>query len=110
VAGPFLGGLFFFMFLFLMSQVLRLAEMFIVHGVPFWTLLKMVSLLSISFLPTALPIAFLIAFVTAIAYWVIQTAAMIGIKDGWMPPVFAMQLPNLVVLIAAVFAFRRAMW
>ncbi len=43
-----------------MSQLLRLAELFIVHGVPTWTLLKMVFLLSMSFLPTALPIAFLI--------------------------------------------------
>jgi lipopolysaccharide export system permease protein len=65
VAGPFAGGLLFFIFLFLMSQVLRLAELFIVHGVPFGVLMKMVSLLSISFLPTALPIAFLIAVLMA---------------------------------------------
>jgi LPS export ABC transporter permease LptF len=60
IIGPFLGGLLFFIFLFLMSQLLRLAELFIVHGVPTWTLAKMVVLLSMSFLPTALPVAFLI--------------------------------------------------
>jgi lipopolysaccharide export system permease protein len=65
VLGPFAGGILFFLFIFLMFQLLRLAEMFIVHGVPTWTLVKMVSLLSISFLPTAIPVAFLIAVLVA---------------------------------------------
>lgn len=62
---PLLGGLAFFSFVFLMFQLLRLAEFFIVHGVPFMSLLKLTTLLSLSFLPFALPISFLIALLLA---------------------------------------------
>lgn len=62
---PFLGGLAFFTFVFLMFQLLRLAEFFIVHGVPFLSLLKLTSLLCVSFLPFALPISFLIGVLLA---------------------------------------------
>ncbi len=61
VIAPFLGGILFFTFIFLMAQILRLTEFFIVHGVPGGTLLKMTLSLGITFLPTALPIAFLIS-------------------------------------------------
>lgn len=60
VIGPFLGGIAFFLFVFLMFQILRLAEFFIVHGVAAKLLLKMVAMLLITFMPVALPIAFLI--------------------------------------------------
>lgn len=62
---PLVGGLAFFSFVFLMFQLLRLAEFFIVHGVPFMSLLKLTTLLSLSFLPFALPISFLIALLLA---------------------------------------------
>src|SRR4051794_35482679 len=65
VIGPFFGGIVFFVFLSLMFQALRLTEFFIVHGVPGGTLSKMALLMSLSFLPTALPIAFLIAVLVA---------------------------------------------
>lgn len=61
VIGPFLGGTLFFLFVFLMFQALRLADSFIVHGVAGLTVGKMALLLCLSFLPKALPIAFLIA-------------------------------------------------
>lgn len=61
VMSPFLGGLAFFTFVFLMTQILRLADFFIVHGVPGPILLKMLFLLALSFMPLALPIAFLIS-------------------------------------------------
>lgn len=61
VAGPFVGGMLFFSFVFLMFQLLRLAEFFIVHGVSLPTLAKMAGLLILSFLPMALPVAFLVA-------------------------------------------------
>ncbi len=60
VLGPFLGGVVFFSFIFLMFQILRLADFFIIHGVSGAILLKLTSLLVLSFLPTALPVAFLI--------------------------------------------------
>ncbi len=65
IAAPFVGGLAFFSFVFLMFQLLRLAEFFIVHGVPFMSLLKLTALLCVSFLPFALPISFLIGIMLA---------------------------------------------
>ena len=61
VLTPFLGGIVFFLFIFLMFQALRLAEFFIVHGVSALLLGKLTSLMIMSFLPTAFPVAFLIA-------------------------------------------------
>lgn len=65
VIGPFIGGVAFFSFVFLMFQVLRLAEFFIIHGIAGLTLAKMAGLMILSFLPTALPIAFLIGILIA---------------------------------------------
>lgn len=65
VVGPFLGGVIFFCFIFLMFQVLRLADYIIMHNVPGFVLLKMTSFLMVTFLPTALPVAFLIAVLVA---------------------------------------------
>lgn len=65
VVGPFLGGMVFFTFIFLMFQALRLAEIFIVHGVSGVILLKMSALLALQFLPAALPVAFLISVLMA---------------------------------------------
>ena len=60
VLGPFLGGILFFCFVFLMFQALRLADFFIIHGVSAPILAEMTALLLLSFMPTAVPIAFLI--------------------------------------------------
>lgn len=60
ILGPFFGGILFFSFIFLMFQALRLAEFFIIHGVPLTVLGKMIALMMLSFLPISLPIAFLI--------------------------------------------------
>ncbi len=60
VTGPFLGGVVFFSFIFLMFQALRLADFFIIHGVSGLILLRLAGLMVLSFLPIALPIAFLI--------------------------------------------------
>lgn len=50
----------------------------------------------------------LVAFVTLLLYWIIQTYALMAVVHGVLPPVLALQLPNLAVLIAAVMSFRRA--
>lgn len=65
IGAPFLGGVVFFTFVFLMFQVLRLADFFIVHNVPGRLILKIMALMTISFLPFVLPIAFLISALTA---------------------------------------------
>lgn len=65
IAGPFFGGIFFFAFVFLMFQALRLAEFFIVHGIAGRVLLKLVFLMVLSCLPMAVPVSFLIAVLVA---------------------------------------------
>jgi len=57
---PFVGATLFLLFVFLMFQLLRLAELFIVHGVSWPILLKMFFLLTTLFLPYSIPIAFLV--------------------------------------------------
>lgn len=61
VIPPFFGGVFFFLFIFLMFQALRLAELFIVHGISFFILLKLTFYLSLTFMSSAIPISFLFA-------------------------------------------------
>lgn len=65
VAGPFIGGVVFFSFIFLMFQTLRLAEALIEHSVPWIVLGKLVWLMVVSFLPLAIPLAFLIGLLVA---------------------------------------------
>jgi len=65
IAGPFLGGVVFFSFIFLMFQTLRLAEALIEHSVPGPILLKMIGLMIVSFLPLAFPLAFLLSTLVA---------------------------------------------
>lgn len=62
---PFLGGVLFFAFIFLMFQMLRLSEFFIVNGVSLTQLGKIVGYMLVSFLPLGLPISFLVAILTA---------------------------------------------
>lgn len=54
--------------------------------------------------------AALVALVTLLIYWTIQTAGTIAVQKGTLPPFIAMQLPNLMVMVAAVISFRKAMW
>jgi LPS export ABC transporter permease LptF len=65
VIGPFLGGTVFFVFIFMMFQALRLADFFINRGVGGAMLGKLSALMALSFLPMALPPAFLIAVLVA---------------------------------------------
>jgi len=54
-------GVVVFIFILLMFQVLRLTEFVLVHGVDIKTALKIVSFLTISFLPAVLPMSLLFA-------------------------------------------------
>ncbi|OFZ17795.1 MAG: hypothetical protein A2X94_04305 [Bdellovibrionales bacterium GWB1_55_8] len=94
IIGPFAGGLLFFVFIFLMFQALRLAEFFIVHGVPGLTVLKMAFLMGISILPSALPVAFLIAVLSAFGR-LSADGELVAIKAGGMSTL-RMTLPLLV--------------
>lgn len=61
VAVPFMGAFAFFMFVFLMFQIVRLADYFINHGVGITLLAKMTIYISAAFLPVVLPVSFLVA-------------------------------------------------
>lgn len=56
---PFFLGLSVFVFILIMSQVLRLNELIIVHGVGVWQVIKLVFYLLTSFLAMSIPIALL---------------------------------------------------
>ena len=60
-----------------MFQLLRLAELFIVHGMGWVVMLKMYFLLTLLFLPYSIPIAFLVAVLMAVGivllFWPVLT-------------------------------------
>jgi lipopolysaccharide export system permease protein len=58
---PFLGGIIFFISIFLMFQFLRLADFLIVQGVSITPVLKLMGALTLTFMPLGLPISFLMA-------------------------------------------------
>ena len=97
VLNPFLGGVIFFAFVFLMFQVLKLSEFLIIHGVGSSQILKLVSLLIISFLPIGLPIAFLLGVLVAFSRFS-SDSELVAMKAGGMSlnriavPVFAISL------------------
>src|SRR3989338_221600 len=60
---PFFLGLTVFVFILVMSQILRLNELIIVYGVGLWTVMNLVFFLMISFLAISIPIAFLFSVI-----------------------------------------------
>jgi lipopolysaccharide export system permease protein len=65
ILGTFIGACIFILFILLMFQALRLAEFLIVHGAPGILLVKLAFYMIVSFLPSALPLAFLISVLIA---------------------------------------------
>lgn len=63
--GPLILGFAFFSLLFLMFQIVRLAERFIQQGAPLAVLAKILGLMTISFAPIVLPVSFLLAVLLA---------------------------------------------
>ncbi|MBI4924531.1 MAG: LptF/LptG family permease, partial [Bdellovibrio sp.] len=97
IISPFLGGLVFFLFIFLMFQFIRLTEFFVVHGVSALILGKLTSLMLLSFLPSVLPIAFLISILIAFGRLSIDSE-LVALKASGVS-VFRMTLP------VVIFAF-----
>ena len=54
--------------------------------------------------------AVLTGFAVLIVYWVIQLMGITAMQRGTLPPPVAMQLPNIVMSIGAIFGFKRAAW
>jgi lipopolysaccharide export LptBFGC system permease protein LptF len=54
--------------------------------------------------------AALIAFLVIVVYWSVQAAAAVLSNKGFIPPVVAQQLANLIMLVVAVRGYRSATW
>jgi lipopolysaccharide export system permease protein len=65
LAGPLAGGVLFFLFVFLMAQTLRWAELIIVHGVSMALVGKMAFSVILTFFPMTVPPAYLVAVLAA---------------------------------------------
>ncbi len=61
ITRPFLGAAFFFLFVLMMFQMIRLADFFIQHNVSGFSVLLLLYYLSLTFIPIIFPIAFLLA-------------------------------------------------
>jgi lipopolysaccharide export system permease protein len=113
VLAPFVGSLAFLVFVFLMFQVLRLAELFIVHGMPASLMLRMVVLMTLSFMPLALPVSFLLAVLLAFgrlsaeSELVAMKACGIGI---WRMTAPAAALAGAVVLVSLALNLEWVPW
>jgi lipopolysaccharide export system permease protein len=62
---PFLGGIAMVTFLFIMFQILRLADLFITHHAPLNILLKLAGIMVVQALPGTIPMSFLMAMMMA---------------------------------------------
>lgn len=102
ILSPFLGGLVFFVFVFLMFQVLRLADFFIIHGTPLTVLGKLVGLMILSFLPLAVPIAFLVSVLTGFGR-LSSDSELVALKAGGLP-LWRMAFP-VIAFGSVLFAF-----
>ena len=110
VIGPFFGGLAFFLFVFLMFQALRLAEFFIIHGVSGLMLGKMTLLLGLSFVPTALPVAFLIAVLTAFGRLSADSELVAMKANGYGVNRLAVPLVGLALAVVALSVILNMEW
>jgi lipopolysaccharide export system permease protein len=97
VLTPFLGGVVFFSFVFLLFQMLRLAEELIVNNAPFGLVMKLLWTLVVNFLPLGLPVAFLVGVLMAFARFS-GDSEIVAMKAGGMglpriaAPVFVLSL------------------
>jgi lipopolysaccharide export system permease protein len=110
VLNPFLAGTVFFAFVFLLFQMLRLAEELIVNNAPFNLILKLLGILVINFLPLGLPIAFLMAVLFAFSRFS-NDSEVVAMKASGMglcrisAPVFALSFG-----VAAISLFLNLNW
>ena len=113
VLTPFLGGVFFFAFVFLLFQMLRLAEELIVNNAPFGLILKLLWSLIVNFLPLGIPIAFLVGVLFAFSR-LSGDSELVAMKAGGMSlarisvPVFALSFG--VAIISLFLNLNWAPW
>jgi lipopolysaccharide export system permease protein len=113
VLNPFLGGIFFFAFVFLLFQMLRMAEELIVNNAPMSLVLKLLWALIVNFLPLGLPLAFLLGVLFAFAR-LSGDSEIIAMKAGGMSltsiskPVFATAI--VVSMLSLLLNLNWAPW
>ncbi len=113
VLSPFVGGVFFFAFVFLLFQMLRLAEELIVNNAPLSLVLKLLWILIVNFLPLGIPIAFLVGVLFAFSR-LSGDSELVAMKAGGMSlarisvPVFA--LSGFVAVISLLLNLNWAPW
>jgi lipopolysaccharide export system permease protein len=113
VLSPFFGGVFFFAFVFLLFQMLRLAEELIVNNAPFGLVMKLLWTLIVNFLPLGLPISFLVGVLFAFSR-LSGDSELVAMKAGGMSllrismPVFA--LATLVSIMSLFLNLNWAPW
>lgn len=97
VLHPFLGSIVFFAFVFLLFQMLRLAEELIVNNASLSLVLKLLWALTVNFLPLGIPLAFLLGVLFAFAR-LSGDSEIVAMKSGGMSlssitkPVFFMAI------------------
>jgi lipopolysaccharide export system permease protein len=110
VLNPFLGGVFFFAFVFLLFQMLRLAEELIVNNAPFGLVMKLLWILIVNFLPLGIPISFLVGVLFAFSR-LSSDSELVAMKAGGMSltrisfPVF-----TLAIVVALISLFLNLNW
>jgi lipopolysaccharide export system permease protein len=54
--------------------------------------------------------AVLTGFIILTFYWILQTSGTTAVLRGTLSPFFAMQLPNIILLILGIYSFKKAAW
>lgn len=105
---PFLGAAVFFLFVLLMFQVIRLADVFVVHNVSGFSILTLMGNLALTFTPVILPIAFLLAVL--LGFGRLSTDSEVLAMRAAGVSVYSMLVPvmGLGALLAAVTMFCNA--
>ena len=113
VLSPFLGGIIFFAFVFLLFQMLRLAEELIVNNAPLGMVMKLLWSLILNFLPLGLPLAFLLGVLFAFSR-LSGDSEIVAMKSGGMSltaiskPVFGIAI--LVSMLSLLLNLNWAPW
>jgi LPS export ABC transporter permease LptF len=98
ILGPFTGGVLFFVFVFLLFQALRLAEFLITHKAFGLVLFDLIGSMILTFLPSTLPIAFLIGVMVGFGR-LSADSELVAMKAGGLS-IFRLTQP--VILLALV--------
>jgi LPS export ABC transporter permease LptF len=107
---PFLGAVVFFAFVFLMFQVLRLAEFLIIHGVPVSQLSKLVFCLIVNFLPLGLTVAFLVGVLVAFSRFSGDSELVAMKASGMSMPRISIPVFGLSLIVALISFFLNMNW